>query len=150
MNMTKDYNPKEYRRNNNMKGIKTVMLLLALIAMLIFNTGTASAAAKDNYTAKDKKLIVKYCKKHYDKKPVKIVKEGKVPKIRKGKRCVYVEQVKTISKGNGWGQAKGGKVRYNRPVKKGKMVTVYAIWNPRNNACDDVVAVVCQGKIRCD
>lgn len=44
MNMTKDYNPKEYRRNDSKKGLKAIALLLTLIAVLIFNTGTASAA----------------------------------------------------------------------------------------------------------
>ena len=37
---------------------------------------------------------------------------------------------------------------YNKRVKKGKKVTVYAIYNPGNNAEDDVIAVVDNKRIR--
>lgn len=53
MNMIKNYNLKDYRRNDNKKGMRVIILLLALITILILNTGTALAAVdgitKDNY-----------------------------------------------------------------------------------------------------
>ena len=37
---------------------------------------------------------------------------------------------------------------YNKKVRKGKIVTQYTIYNPFSNECDDIVAVVDNGRLR--
>lgn len=98
----------------------------------------------------DKQLAKRWCAKHYPKCKVKFVKEGDQRiNIRKGKRIVYVEVVKSRSRGKRHGTTKLGYViGYNINVHKGKSVTSYVIWNPYTDYCDDVVAVVDNGRIR--
>lgn len=91
-----------------------------------------------------------YCKKYCINYKVKIVKENKVPKVRKNKKYVYIEKVKTKSCGK-YGKTKDGyKVRYIKPIKKGKTEYVYLVWNPKNNADDDVICFVSNKKFRGD
>lgn len=120
--------------------IPIVLVMMVLVAMPV------SADSKS-----DLKLAKQWAKDRYTE-PIKVVDMGKVPKKRKG--TVYIEKVKTISDGGYKGHTTRGKhkysVRYPKKVKKGKKVTMFAIWNPKNNACDDVVCIVCLGVINGD
>lgn len=73
------------------------------------------------------------------------------------KKVIIVDVVKSKSTGKKdkrnnryYGKILGSRYRcwYNKKVVKGKMVTQYAIYNPYNNECDDVMAVVDNGMIR--
>lgn len=121
--------------------MKKIIIFTAIIVItMAFTTGAASAKASDKQIAKN------WSKAHYSE-PVKVVNEFKVPTKRKG--TTYIEKVRTVSDGGKKGHTVKGKyvVKYPEKVKKGKKVTMYFIWNPKNNACDDVVAVVCLGKV---
>ena len=98
----------------------------------------------------NKQLAKRWCTKHYPKCKVKFVKEGDQRiNIRKGKRIVYIEVVKSRSRGNRHGTTSlGCCIGYNIKVSKGKRITSYVIWNPCTDYCDDVVAVVDNGRIR--
>lgn len=97
----------------------------------------------------DRQLIRGYCRKHFGKRKIKFVDGNKFDFCkRKSKRFVYVERIVSRSKGRYGLTADGGYIRYNIKVSKGKRVVSYAIWNPRNNIEDDVVAVVDNGRIR--
>jgi len=98
----------------------------------------------------DRQLVKDWCRKHFRNYRIKIVKEND-SRIwnRMSKRVVYVEKVKSISRGGRHGTTRGGFcIGYNMNVKRGKRITSYVIWNPRNNVCDDVLAVVDNGRIR--
>lgn len=95
------------------------------------------------------RLVKSYCRKHFGKRKIKFVDGNKFNfQKRKSKRFVYVERIVSRSKGRYGLTADGGYIAYNVKVKRGKRVVSYAIWNPRNNICDDVVAVVDNGIIR--
>ena len=97
----------------------------------------------------NKQLVRAYCRKHFRNYKIKFVDGNKFNfQKRKSKRFVYVERIVSKSKGRYGLTADGGYIRYNVKVKRGKRVVSYAIWNPRNNVCDDVVAVVDNGRIR--
>lgn len=117
-----------------------IYTIIAVIAM-VFSTGAASAKTSDLQLAK------KWAKSHYSE-PIKVVNEFKVPPKRKGK--TYIEKVRTVSDGGKKGHTVKGKyfVKYPKKVKKGKKVTMYFVYNPKNNACDDIVAVVCLGVVK--
>lgn len=121
--------------------MKRAIIILAIIA-LAFTATTAPASAATT----DKGLVKAYCMKKYHKTP-KYVKEGSAHvKHHKGKMIVEIVKTKSCGK---YGKTKDGyKIKYNKTVKKGKTVTSYLIYNPRNNAPDDVVAVVDNKKIR--
>jgi len=60
---------------------------------------------------------------------------------------VVVEELKTTCKGGRKGVTSDGYgVRYCKADKKGAKVKVYLVYNPKNNAPDDVVAMVDHGK----
>ena len=86
-----------------------------------------------------------YAKKHYKGYKIKVVKCDKVPKKRTGKKTVYIEKVKTISKGGKIGRIDGTKycVRYSKKVPKGKVEICYCVYNPHTNYIDDCVFVNC-------
>lgn len=93
----------------------------------------------------DRQLVRVYCRKHFRGYKIKFVKENDRRLLRrKSKKYVYVEKI--VSKSNK--TSKGYYIAYNIKVPKGKRVVSYAIWNPRNNIEDDVVAVVDNGRIR--
>lgn len=129
--------------------------LIVLMVLMILMTGSVMAKADTN---KDLSLITTYISKHYPGCKVKFVTEGKPSitklRIRKGKKIVYVEVLKSQAKGKlnsrrGWGITKRGSyITYNRRVQKGSKVISYCIWNPYSNYTDDVVAVVDNGIIR--
>lgn len=123
---------------------KTIIALIIAALALTATTAPASAATTD------KGLVKAYCQKKYTDYRVKYVKAGaKILKHRKGKKTVFVEIVKTTAKGGKTGKTKDGyTIKYNKKAKKGQKITVYLIYNPKNNAPDDVKAVVTQKKIR--
>lgn len=120
---------------------KVIIFTLVMVIAVVFSTGAASAKTSDLQLAKN------WAKAHYSE-PIKVVNEFKVPSKRKG--TTYIEKVRTVSDGGTKGHTVKGKyfVKYPKKVKKGKKVTMYLVWNPKNNACDDVVAVVCLGMIK--
>lgn len=107
--------------------------------------------------AKDKniQLVNNYIKRNYDLKAfsVKYIKSKKLTykmiRSRVGKNIIYVEVCKSVANGNRHGVQDGKYyIAYNKNVRKDKHVTSYCIWNPCNNYCDDVEAVVDNEKIR--
>lgn len=128
-----------------MKTKRIITIITAIIVLFAVNVNVASAKSKP---VNNKTVAVKYCKKHYRNYKVKIVNEYRVPKYRKSNRVVYVERVKTISRGK-YGITKDGyHIRYNKPVKKNKRHVVYLVYNPKTNYIDDVVAVISNSKVR--
>ena len=124
--------------------MKKIITAAIIITMLLATTGTASASEKS-----DLKLAKQWAKAHYSE-PIKVVSQTKVPSKRKGK--TYIEKVKTVSDGGKDGHTIKGRyyVRYPKKVKKDKKVTVYMIWNPKNNASDDITAMICLGTVKGD
>lgn len=128
------------------------LLLYATIVATLFTAAPVNTQAKAN---KDKQLVNTYIKKHYNTKKYKVVYKPSyrlsayMITHRKQKKVIYVEVVKSISHGD-HGYATNGNwyIYYNKRVKKGKRVTSYCIYNPKNNYIDDVVAVVDNGKLR--
>ena len=123
----------------------TIRTIIAVIIVMILAFGNMSMAKAS--TKSDLSLAKSWAKSCYNM-PIKVVKEYKVPKNRKG--TVYIETIKTKSKGGYNGRTIKGNyyIKYPKKVKKGKKVTVYFIWNPNNNYADDVVAMVCLGKVK--
>lgn len=122
--------------------MKKLIILVVVAVMMAAATSTAGASEKS-----DLQLAKSWAKAHYSE-PVKVVKEFKVPAKRKG--TTYIEKVRTVSDGGKNGHTVKGAyhVKYPVKVKKGKKVMVYMVWNPKNNACDDVVAMVCLGVVK--
>lgn len=103
----------------------------------------------DAHKLSDRRLVRDWCRKHFRGYKIKFVDGNKFNfQKRKSKRFVYVERIVSRSKGRYGLTADGGYIRYNVKVSKGKRVVSYAIWNPRNNVEDDVIAVVDNGILR--
>ncbi len=117
-----------------------------IIALLIATLALAATTAPASAATTDKGLVKAYCMKTYKKAP-KYVKEGSAQvKHHKGKMIVEVVKTKSCGK---YGKTRDGyKIKYNKTVKKGQTVNVYLVYNPRNNAPDDITAVICNKKIR--
>lgn len=95
----------------------------------------------------DRKLVKSYCMEHFKKSPRYVKYGSRAVKHHKGK--MIVEVVKSKSLGNKWGKTKDGcRIKYNKKVKRGKMVVSYLIYNPRSNGIDDVIAVIDNKVIR--
>ena len=123
----------------------TIRTIIAVIIVMILAFGNMSMAKAS--TKSDLKIAKSWAKSHYSE-PIKVVNDFKVPNKRKG--TVYIEKLHTVSDGGRNGHTTKGNyyVRYPKKVKKGKKVTMYCVWNPKNNICDDVVAVICLGKVK--
>lgn len=96
-------------------------------------------------------IAKKYAKAHYANCKVKFFRHYNFKRMtnRKGTKVVWIEQIYSKSKGNGYGVTENGSIlAYNKKVKKGKRVVSYCIYNPYTNYTDDVVAVVDNKKIR--
>lgn len=106
----------------------------------------AAKAKKAKIT--DKKIVRQYCEKHYDGMKVRFLKNPSYKTITTRKGTVIVEIIKSKSRGRYGYTRDGSYIRYNKKVKKNKTVTSYLIYNPDNNAEDDIVAVVDNKKIR--
>jgi hypothetical protein len=122
-----------------------IRTIIAIIIVMIFAFGNMSMAKAS--TKSDLSLAKNWAKSQYSE-PIKVVSQGKVPTNRQG--TVYIEKVKTKSDGGRDGHTTKGNyyVKYPKKVKKGKKVTMYFIYNPYTNYCDDIVAVVCLGKVK--
>lgn len=147
MNMTKDYNTKDYRKREH-KTIKRVITIILLFTIsIVFNTNIISASSYDTGYKTNKSVAIKYCKKHYKNYKIKIV--NKIPKYRKSNKTIYVERVKTVSIGKYTGKTKDGyKVKYCKPIKKHRVHYCYMVYSPDNNYIDDVVIFVSNSKIK--
>lgn len=130
-----------------MRKVKKIMSVL-LMATILFTMTITPCEAK----AKSNEQIAKdYCKKYCVGYQIKVVNEGKVPAKRINKNVVYIEKIKTKSKGGKRGKTtKGYFVRYIKPIKKNKKHTVYCVYNPKTNAHDDVICFVSNKKMRAD
>lgn len=110
----------------------------------------------DSKYVSSKKLAVAFTKANYPKYKIKFITFNKAnrKKIlhRKSKKFIYIEKCVSKSSGKRYGYTVKGHyyIVYNKKVPKGKLVTSYCIWNPKNNACDDVVAVVDNKMVRSD
>lgn len=122
--------------------IRTIILIIIVAVFAFGNMSLAKASTKS-----DLKIAKNWAKSHYNE-PIKVVNDFKVPEKRKG--TVYIEKLHTKSDGGRNGHTIKGNyyVKYPKKVKKGKKVTMYCVWNPKNNSCDDVVAVICLGIIK--
>lgn len=120
---------------------KSIIFIIVMVVAIVFSTSATSAKTSDLQLAK------KWARLHYNV-PIKIVNEFKIPPKRKG--IIYIEKVCTVSDGSKKGHTikRKCRVKYPKKVKKGKKVTMYFVWNPNNNICDDVVAVVCLGIVK--
>ena len=125
-----------------------------------FNTNKTKTKLDDKIISikaksKNKQLVNNYIVRNYDLKAYKIkyVKStrltDKMIRERATKHIIYIEICKSVSSGGKSGiQDEKYYIAYNKKVRKGKKVTSYCIWNPCTNYCDDVIAVVDNGKIR--
>lgn len=122
---------------------KVIIILTLIIAIISLTTIPADAATSD------KTIVKSYCQKYYPDKSIKYVKaNSSIIKHRKGKNYVVVECLNTTAKGDYKGKYKKYTVRYTKKEKKGKKVKVYLIYNPNNNCCDDIVAVIDHKQIK--
>ena len=100
-------------------------------------TGVTKTTTKTNLT-----LAKEYCKKYCNGYKIKVVMC--VPTNRNDGEHVYIEKVSTVANGGYWGNTKKGySIKYNKKVKKGTKVIVYLVYNPSNNASDDIICKVC-------
>ena len=117
--------------------------LLILFSALFLVTPVSAAT--------NTQLINKFCKQNYPGKQIRIIPQEKVNykqfTHRKGKRYVYIIKFRAKSRGH-YGYTKSGSyIRFNKPVKKGKWVYMYYVYNPYSNAEDDVVARIGNNRI---
>ena len=114
--------------------------------------GTASGTVKKS----DKAIVREYARKHFPGYEIRIRPAEKLTdqelESRAGRRVVYVEYLKTVSRGRYGkvikrGPFYGRRVNYAKREKRGRKVTVYLIYNPRTAATDDVLAIVNSGAI---
>lgn len=132
----------------------------AIPIIVKFNTNKTRSKLDDRIISikarsKNKELVNNYIRKNYDLKAYKIkyINSNKLTdkmiRERAEKHIIYIEICKSVSNGGKSGiQDRKYYVAYNKKVHKGKKVTSYCIWNPCTSYCDDVAAVVDNGKIR--
>lgn len=148
--MQKSYNHINFQEVESMKKIIIrIIILVVTIAFTIPIIGNCDAGAKCHKLT-NKEITVNWCNEHYKNYSIKFVSTGKVPKHRASKKVIYVEQINTVSKGGYKGKVTGKKwnVKYPVKVKKGNKRVVFLVYNPRNNACDDVVCMVTCHRIK--
>lgn len=126
-----------------MKSKKLIMALIAIAIIVVLCVGYVLLKP----TIENKMLLNHYCTDNY--KGYKVVYTTNVPANRKSSDTIYVEKVASTSNGGKNGtDANGYYIAYNKNVKAGKHVTSYIVYNPKDNAIDDVIAVVDNGAIR--
>ena len=139
--------------------IKKLLIILIMVAVFLcagcmttydlthaatVKTGVTKTTTKTNLT-----LAKEYCQKYFSNYNIKVVTH--VPTNRNDGEHIYIEKIKTTSKGGYWGKTKDGySIKYNKKVKKGKKITVYLVYNPSNNYCDDVICKVCSHIVKGD
>ena len=126
----------------NKELVRTIIAIIIVMAFAFGNMSIANASTKS-----DLSLAKSWAKSHYNT-TIKVVNEYKVPSNRNG--ICYIEKVQTKSKGgyNGCTIKGNYSLKYPKKVKKGKKITVYLIYNPNSNYSDDIVAMVCLGKVK--
>lgn len=126
---------------NIRKGRIIIFITLMLLFIGICAVDTIAVNAK---SPSDRQIVREYCHKHYKGYTIRYFTKWneKVMSHRANKKIVYVEKMVSYSKGKYGYTKEGYYIKYNKRVKKGKKVISYCIYNPKNNSCDDVVAVV--------
>ena len=116
--------------------------LILIITLLIIISVPVNAATNIQ-------LVKKYARTQYPGKKLRIVPQEKVGRAFTHRRNKYVYVIKFRSKSHGtYGITKTGSyIRYNKYTKLGKWIYTYYIYNPKNNAEDDVVARVSNNRI---
>ena len=127
---------------------KVIIIITCVVVTLVFSTSNVDAKTKYNNLPKAKA----YCSKYYKDYKIKVVKMNKIPKNRKSKKVIYIEKVYTKSLGGKNGVIVGTKckIKYTKKVKKGIKQYCYFVYNPNNNACDDIIAYTNCNVIECD
>jgi len=123
------------------KGRIIIFITLMSLFIGICAVDTVAVNAK---SPSDRQIVREYCHRHYKGYTIRYFTKwnDKVMSHRANRKIIYVEKVISYSKGK-YGYTKDGYyIKYNKKVKKGKKVISYCIYNPKNNSCDDVVAVV--------
>jgi len=126
---------------NIRKGRIIIFITIMSLFIGICAVDTVAVSAK---SLSDRQIVTEYCHKHYKGYTIRYFTKWNenVMLHRANKKIVYVEKMTSYSKGK-YGYTKDGYyIKYNKRVKKGKKVISYCIYNPKNNSCDDVVAVV--------
>lgn len=135
-----------FNRKKEEQMIKDRIFRNIIIAIIIVTFIMCSLVVVNGKT-NDKQLVNKYCKKHYPTRSIKYTTNDRVA-YKKSKKKVYVLVEYSKSKGY-YGYTKNGNyIRYNKKVKKDKTIKSYFVFNPKNNYCDDIVAVIDNGRIR--
>ena len=120
-----------------------IIIFITLISLFI-GICAVDTVAVNAKSPSDRQIVREYCHKHYKGYTIRYFTKwnDKVMSHRANRKIVYVEKMISYSKGK-YGYTKDGYyIKYNKKVKKGKKVISYCIYNPKNNSCDDVVAVV--------
>lgn len=121
-----------------------------------FDTNMTKTKKDDRITKVEAKsanlnLVNQYIKNHYNLEKYKVIyiSYNDVPvkrlMARKKNKIIYVDEIKSISKGKYGYEKVNGKdyiITYNKEVEVGKEVKSYCIFNPHSHYTDDVVAVV--------
>lgn len=133
-----------------------IAFYIVIIATFVLLAATTTSASET--TNKDVNIIREYVRKTYGKGYKTIMKPAekitdKTLANRRGKKIIFVEYYKTISRGKYGkvikrGPFYGNKINYAEPVKKGKTVYVYLIYNPSGNSFDSILAAVNNGVIK--
>lgn len=126
---------------NIRKGRIIIFITLMSLFIGICAVDTVAVNAK---SPSDRQIVREYCHKHYKGYTIRYFTKwnDKVMSHRANRKIVYVEKMISYSKGKYGYTKEGYYIKYNKRVKKGKKVISYCIYNPKNNSCDDVVAVV--------
>ena len=127
---------------------KTLITVLAITTL-----ATATPATPTQARSTEKAFAKEYASSIYgDAYKVKVVKEenltNKMLRQRMKKHIVYVSIIKSKSQGKYGLTTKGGYIRYNKKVKRGKTVKSFLIYNPESTSYDNIVAVIDNGKVR--
>ena len=112
------------------------------VSVIMFAGNVQAAGRQTVYAAerKNEKLVRNYIREQFGERYRVIFVEGEKLSFRQ------LRQRK--KRGKGGFTAEGGWLRYNRAVKKGKMVESYLIYDPGSRKPDDVLAVVDNGRLR--
>lgn len=131
--------------------MKNIIRVIIVVACFLFGFCVDSFAGQ----TQDKQLVKEYCNKQYKGYKVRIKPAEQTPdsviENRKGKKVVYVDVFKTISRGKYGivtkGVFKGKKFKYARKHKYNKTVLLYLIYNPYSNYIEDIPAFVEAGRL---
>ena len=135
--------------------MKRIMLLMIVASMVL--SGIVICEAKSEKT--DWQIAKELCR-NFGYKKIKIIETNKITdrelwtiiENRKSRKVIYVEKVISVSDGNGhgWYDTPDGKyiIGYNKKVKKGRRVTSYVIYNPKNNDPEGYLYIVDNGTFR--